>query len=303
MAAYRKEEMQMQSLDALWNDVLSKTRSRGAAAGGAVRRSVLEPVMVEEQRLRLEERMPGWQTVFCAAFPYYVNLPAPCHAISRYAWGMDYHLVLAECLAPAAALLRDAGARAEILVDASPVPERAAALLAGIGMLGDHGLVIVPPYGSYVFLGTIVTDAPAQVPDTGSVGRFARCVQCGACRRACPTGALNTAKFQVERCLSHISQKRGLLAGWEEALLRENDCLWGCDACQAACPYNRTPRETEIPELRENLITTITREMLAGHTNRTFRQQYGTRAFSWRGPGVLRRNLDSLERAKSPGRK
>ncbi len=125
--------------------------------------------------------------------------------------------------------------------------------------------------------------------------KIAHCVHCGACRRACPTGALGTDGFQMERCLSHISQKKGPLTGWEAALLRESGCLWGCDACQEACPYNRAPRETEIPAFREELTRTVTREMVSGHTNRTFRQQYGTRAFSWRGPGVLLRNLDNLE--------
>ena len=74
---------------------------------------------------------------------------------------MDYHRVLAARLSPAAKLLTESGAHAETLVDASPVPERTAALSAGVGMLGCHGLVIVPPYGSYVFLGTIVTDSCA----------------------------------------------------------------------------------------------------------------------------------------------
>ncbi len=281
--------------DAFWETVCSEIRRRGAAACGTAGRAALEPLMTEEQRRRLEARVPGWRTVFCAAFPYYVDAPAPRRAISRYAWGMDYHVILAECLEPAAALLRGTGARAEILVDASPVPERAAALLAGIGMLGDHGLVIVPPYGSYVFLGTVVTDAPPQRRDAMTAEKIAHCVHCGACRRACPTGALGTDGFQMERCLSHISQKKGPLTGWEAALLRESGCLWGCDACQEACPYNRAPRETEIPAFREELTRTVTREMVSGHTNRTFRQQYGTRAFSWRGPGVLLRNLDNLE--------
>lgn len=285
----------MQEAERLFDAVRAAMQSHGAAGCGVCRRAALEPVMTAGQRVRLEERLPGWRAVFCAAFPYFVNLPAPPRSISRYAWGMDYHRVLAGRLLPAAELLVASGARAEVLVDASPVPERAAALLSGVGMLGDHGLIIVPPYGSYVFLGTVATDSPAFDGLALTESCAARCPGCGACRAACPTGALGADGFLMERCLSHISQKKGGLADWERALLRENGCLWGCDACQEACPYNRAPRETGIPEFREALTAAVTRGMLEGLSNREFQRRYGARAFAWRGPGVLRRNLDILD--------
>lgn len=285
----------MQDSLSLRETVCTAVRACGAAACGAVRRGVLEPVMTDGQRARLEACVPDWQAVFCAAFPYFVDIPAPRRAFSRYAWGMDYHRVLAGRLTPAADLLRAAGAHAAVLVDASPVPERAAALFSGVGLLGDHGLVIVPPYGSYVFLGTIATDAPGLDVPVMQEGPIARCTHCGACHAACPSGALGEDGFQKERCLSHISQKKGDLSEEERALLRENGCLWGCDACQEACPYNRAPRETEIPEFRKALIQSIPRELLEGLSNRAFERLYGTRAFAWRGPGVLRRNLNVLD--------
>ena len=285
----------MQNMEALYVSACMAARVSGAAACGAVRRRVLEPVMTDAQRVHLEKRVPGWRAVFCAAFSYFVDVPVPRRAISRYAWGTDYHRVLAQRLMPAAELLRAAGMRAEVLVDASPVPERAAALFSGIGMLGDHGLVIVPPYGSYVFLGTIVTDAPGLDEVCAQEGIITRCPHCGACRAACPSGALGEDRFLPERCLSYISQKKGSLTAQECVLLQKNSCLWGCDACQEACPYNQSPRETEIPEFRTALIQSIQREMLDGLSNRAFQRLYGTRAFSWRGPGVLRRNLDILD--------
>ena len=102
----------------LFQAVSHTLRSHGAAACGVCPRRALEPCMTQRQREQLEEKMPGWRAVFCAAFPYYVNLPAPPHAISRYAWGMDYHRVLAARLSPAAKLLTESGAHAETLVDA-----------------------------------------------------------------------------------------------------------------------------------------------------------------------------------------
>lgn len=271
----------------------------GAAACGTVSRAVLEPVMTDAQRAQLALRVPEWRTVFCAAFPYFANVPAPRHAISRYAWGLDYHKVLAQRLTPAAEHLRALGAHAEVLVDASPVPERAAALYAGIGILGDHGLVIVPPYGSYVFLGTIVTDSEDPDAPLAQTPAISQCTHCGACRAACPSGALSPEEFHPERCLSHLSQKKGDLSPWEQALLQQNDCLWGCDVCQEACPYNRDPRETALPEFREALIQTLSQDQLNGLSNREFQRRYGTRAFAWRGPAVLRRNLELLAKSES----
>ncbi len=277
------------------NAVRAAVLSNGAAACGAVGRTLLESVMTSAQRAKMERLLPGWRAVICAAFPYYVNLPAARGTISRYAWGMDYHLVIARRLEPAARLLRESGADAAVLVDASPVPERAAALYAGVGMLGDHGLIIVPPYGSYVFLGTVATTSPVWDGLAEKPADFARCTHCGACRRACPSGALGEDGFRAERCLSAISQKKGGLSDAERTLLRENHCLWGCDVCQEACPYNRTPRETELPEFREGLTQAITRDMLEGLSGRAFQRRFGNRAFAWRGVGVLRRNLDILD--------
>ena len=279
---------------ALRDRVRAAVLENGGSACGAVCRDALEPDMTPDQRTRLERLVPGWRAVICAAYPYYVEVPGAKGNISRYAWGMDYHQVIARRLEPAAARLRDSGAAARVLVDASPVPERAAALYAGLGMLGDNGLMILPPWGSYFFLGTIATDADAfdglEPPESP-----ARCEHCGACRRACPSGALSETGFQIERCLSHISQKKGELSDSERALLWKNRCLWGCDVCQACCPHNRAPRETEIPEFRDGLTLSLTREMLAGLSNRAFQRRFSDRAFTWRGIGVLRRNLDILD--------
>ena len=73
--------------------------------------------------------------------------------------------------------------------------------------------------------------------------------------------------FKRSAAFPIFRKKKGDLSEEERALLRENGCLWGCDACQEACPYNRAPRETEIPEFRKALIQSIPREMLEGLSN------------------------------------
>ena len=176
--------------------------------------------------------------------------------------------------------------------DNSPLPEREAAWLAGIGLRGKNGLLILPPYGTYVFLGTILTGAALDVPERPAAPD---CPDCGACRAACPAGALGEGGADVSRCLSELTQKKGALTEEETARLRVHPLIWGCDFCQRACPYNAAPARSPLPEFSTSLVDALENSDLEGLTNRTFRDKYGGRAFAWRGPGPLRRNLGLKE--------
>ncbi|HIY09077.1 MAG TPA: DUF1730 domain-containing protein, partial [Firmicutes bacterium] len=172
--------------------------------------------------------------------------------------------------------------------DSSPVPEVEAAARAGLGRVGEHGLLIHPVYGSWCFLGEIVTDLP--LPPTGD-GAVHPCEGCGACRRSCPSGALGKKAFAPERCRSHISQKKGVLTPWEEAQLARGGFVWGCDRCGQACPHNADPLPTPLEEFSRGLVPVATRENLPLLVR--------THACGWRGKGVLERNLKILEAAGS----
>lgn len=238
--------------------------------------------------------------VFIAAFPYWAGAEQAQGNLSRYARGEDYHLALSRRLGQITQAL-EAQFPGKTFVpgaDNSPLPERQCARLAGLGMIGRHGLVILPPYGSWVFLGTILTDlplpsAPQPAPD---------CLGCNACIRACPTGALTEQGCDPERCLSALTQKKGSLTPEEEVWLKAHPLIWGCDCCQLACPYNQHTQPSSLPELTGDTVNTpylasLFAKDLEGLTNRTFRATYGDRAFAWRGPAVLRRNL-ALKEAK-----
>ena len=81
----------------------------------------------------------------------------------------------------------------------------------------------------------------------------------------------------------------------EAARLRVHPLIWGCDFCQRACPYNAAPAHSPLPEFSTSLVDALENSDLEGLTNRTFRDKYGGRAFAWRGPGPLRRNLGLKE--------
>lgn len=272
-------------------------KAAGAAAWGAASLSGLQPFLAPAAAEKLAELCPNAQGVLVAAFPYYAG-QAPGN-LSLYCRGEDYHQVLARRLGGVCRALEERYPGHTFVpgADNSPVPELAAAELAGVGHRGRHGLRIVPPYGSYVFLGTILTDLPLS--STGPAAGTLCPENCRACQRACPTGALTETGCQVSKCLSELTQQKGELPPAVEEQIRKSPTVWGCDLCQRACPWNQKAALSPLPEFREDLTPSLTLEELADLSNKAFRRRYADRAFAWRGIGPLRRNL-TLQEGESP---
>ncbi len=230
---------------------------------------------------------PDAQSVLVYLFPYFAGR-RPGN-LSLYARGRDYHAVIRDALTPVADRLceRHPAHRFAVLADDSPLPEVRAAVLAGLGAAGQNGLLIHETYGSYVVIGTIASSLP--IPAAQQLPRA--CLGCGACVRACPARAIGAAGVDPARCLSALTQRGGDVSAEEAALLRQHPLAWGCDACQTACPMNRDVPLTETPAFRENLIDSLDADALDGLTRRAFLEKYPGRAFTWRGPAPLRRNL------------
>ena len=264
----------------------------GAAAWGGLPFSELAADMTPAALAKAEELCPNPRAVLVAAFPYYAGEGGG--NLSLYARGRDYHQVVTGRLNTVCDFLRKKYKNSSFFpaADNSPLPERQAAWRCGIGLRGKNGLVILPPYGSYVFLGTILTDAdldlPLRVPSPD-------CMDCGRCLAACPGGALGEVGVDLERCLSELTQRKGALTAEQEELLRAHPLIWGCDVCQRACPYNAAPALTSLPEFSTALVDRLEKGDLEGLTNRGFREKYPGRAFTWRGPAPLRRNLELKE--------
>lgn len=235
-------------------------------------------------------------SVLMAAFPYL--LPEERYAgrnVSRYAVPRDYHEICGARLERACALLRAAfpGEEFRPHCDSTSLPEVDLAIKAGLGIRGKHNLLITQAYGSWVFLGGIVT--AAQLPMHNAQRTMHNCLNCNACVNACPTGALSGHGFDKSKCLSHITQRRGELSPEEAALMRRANTAWGCDLCQEACPHNRNAKIDPLPEFLLDPIARVTEDTpLAG------------RAYAWRGERVLRRNIATLNTTKAahnaPGR-
>lgn len=222
------------------------------------------------------------KSVIICAFDYYIA-DVEHRNLSRYAIVPDYHIVVGELLKSACADLKaHFSGSFEPFVDNSPIPEVFTAAKAGLGVIGDHGLLITPDAGSYVFLGEIVTDI--ELPETG--GRIEYCMHCGACRLHCPNQAIVENHVEKSRCLSFITQKKGELTEEEKGFIRSNGSAWGCDRCQDCCPMNRRSFSTDLTQFSTFVVENL--------TSSTVDDLFEGRAFSYRKPQVIKRNLQIL---------
>ncbi len=219
---------------------------------------------------RAKSRLPkNAKTIIMAAFPYKVREEKP-ERLSRYAAVPDYHIVCKKLLDAAAKKLKEKFEDNEfaVFIDNSPIPEVAAAVHSGLGVLGKNGLLIHEKYGSFVFLGEIVTDL-ALPADKGDK----KCLDCGRCRAACPT------KLCKQNCLSSVNQQKKPLTDEQKVLIRENNYIWGCDICSEVCPMNK------------NVPTTYINEFIEGYRhNYSENENPDDRAYNWRGTEVIKRN-------------
>jgi len=256
----------------------------------------LKPHMSARQLASAERLCPECRSVQLFVFPYYAG-DAPGN-LSLYCRGTDYHAVVADYLEAEVRRLaaQHPNERFAVGVDSSPIPEKTAARLAGLGMVGLHMMMIVPPFGSYIFLGEILSTLPAP---TQNLPEQKQCNRCGACVMACPTQAIELqadgrAKLLREHCISALTQKRGRLTDAEECMLKQSATIFGCDLCQRVCPHNKGLPLTTIPPFREGLLCGLDEADLEPLTEAEFQQRYGRYAFAWRGREVLLRNLRLL---------
>ncbi len=201
----------------------------------------------EEVREDVRRLVPGAHSVIVTLTNYYDPCPQPAGVprIAMYARGRDYHAVLKERLHALLREIRQQEPEAEgrCFVDSAPLLEHAWARRAGLGWQGKNTLLIRKGLGSFCFIGTIITTARFDRYDTPFTANH-----CGTCRRcvdACPTGALQPGSLDAHRCISYqtIENKEDCP---DELLRLAGERLFGCDACQTACPWNArlTPHRT-----------------------------------------------------------
>lgn len=177
--------------------------------------------------------------------------PVPLRGrVARYAWGRDYHRVLGKRLSRVVKELRRRylGAEFRSFTDATPLSERHYGESGGIGFTGRNTLLISGQYGSWFFVGEILSTI-AFAASRLSSGRHGACpISCRRCIDVCPTGALEGPhRIDARRCISYLTiEHSGSIP--EELRPQMGDWIFGCDLCQEVCPLNVRARVTEVSD-------------------------------------------------------
>jgi len=206
----------------------------------------------KEVKYRPDKIVEGCQSILVSALGCYRHDDAARSArmiarVARYARGRDYHRQLGWRLRKIAKHL-EAGLpdhRFRPFTDVGPLDERWLAEESRLGFTGRHTLTIHPRLGSWLVLGHIVSTYPFKGPPpsrstTSCPARCRRCVD------ACPTAALSLpGRLDASRCVSYLSieHPEAVESPLAEAV---GDRLFGCDACQEACPFNEQVKTTEV---------------------------------------------------------
>lgn len=223
--------------------------------------------------------MPSAKSVIVFVVSYKSELSGN---ISKYTYGKDYHTVMKEIADSAIKILESNGYIGKAFSDTGDLCDRHLAYLAGLGFLGKNHMLIHPKFGSFIFIGYILTDCPLEADKPLEKS----CINCGECIRQCPSGTLLSGDFS--KCISHITQKKGELSEDEQALIKKGKLIWGCDICQNVCPHNKNAPYATNPAFCDDLITELN---IGEISNREFLRKYRDRAFSWRGKNVIVRNI------------
>lgn len=206
----------------------------------------------------------------------------------RASWGMDYHHVLREKLQLLEEYISEwlPEAKMRSMVDTGELVDRAVAQRAGIGWSAKNCSIITPEFGSYVYLGEMITNIPFE-PD---IPMEDQCGDCTLCLDACPTGALiQGGQLNAQRCIAFLTQSKKPIP--EEFRAKIGNRVYGCDTCQTVCPKNKgkynlhQPSFEPEPELTKPLLVPM-----LNLSNREFKETYGHMSGAWRGKNPIQRN-------------
>ncbi|ADO76953.1 tRNA epoxyqueuosine(34) reductase QueG [Halanaerobium praevalens] len=228
-------------------------------------------------------QLDNLNSIIVAAISY--NNQGGNQYLSNYVTVLDYHNYLENKLEELVNNLKnkiDKDFNYKIFVDTAPFLEREVARKAGVGFIGKNTMLINPNFGSYLFLGEILTDLKIK-KDQPLINT---CANCKICLENCEGDALKKDYLlAADDCISYLTQKKSLLT--EENIKKINNHLWGCDACQEKCPYNKnilTTNNKNLNFFNKNLsyFLNLKRKKIPAELEKT--------AIVWRGNRILLRN-------------
>lgn len=244
---------------------------------------------------KIEEGAKSVISVLINYFPSQKQVDPSAPEISKYTYGRDYHFVVKEKLNELLIFIQSeiSPCRGRAFVDSAPILERSLAKAAGLGWIGKHSLLINKYYGSYVFIGELITDLNLayDLPFTSD-----HCGTCTRCIDACPTQAIVADRVvDARKCISYhtIENKGEVPVSIREKL--ENH-IFGCDICQDVCPWNKVISPNQSADFKpiEGLLE-MQRKDWAELDRPTYRKRFRNSAFERAGYLRLMRNITNLE--------
>jgi len=234
--------------------------------------------------------LKGCRTIVSLAYPYYSQKPATPDdfTVSRYSQPNqeDYHYRLKRLCRELADMIEEMhpGSRSRVCVDSAPILEKSFACSSGIGFIGKNNMLIIPGYGSFLYLAELLTTAPLEYSAVKAMDN--QCGSCKLCIDSCPTGALEKPFYlDASRCLSYLSiEYRGAIN--RDTGMKMANCFFGCDRCQEVCPFNfgDISRWISLPSTDEFLRM----------NEEEFKERFGKTVFARAGLKKIKTNIQAI---------
>ncbi|TWD89655.1 epoxyqueuosine reductase [Neobacillus bataviensis] len=249
-----------------------------------------------DKRVTPEMLLEGAQSIISIALAYPAKMTIRVESkkgerrgiFSRASWGLDYHHILRDRLTKLEEFIinKIPNAKLKSMVDTGELSDRAVAERAGIGWSGKNCSIITPEFGSYVYLGEMITNIPFE-PDTPIEDN---CGSCTKCLDACPTGALiQGGQINANRCISFLTQTKELIP--DEFREKIGNRVYGCDSCQTACPINKGINFHFHEEMEPDpVVAKPLLKPILKLSNREFKKRFGSISGAWRGKKPIQRN-------------
>ena len=225
-----------------------------------------------------------FKSAIVVLMPYYKNsriIDKNFAYVAACYHSIDYHIVLKSKLLNVCNFLKTFGYLTRVCVDDNELDERYLAFKAGLGFYGLNHLLINDKYGSFFFIGIILTDAIFEYDKPLQK----TCMMCKRCIENCPNNAIKAnGDFNGNQCVSYITQSKNISKA-DEMLI--DQCIFGCDICSNVCPHNK-----HIVNYSREQLVTIDVKNYFHLSNKEFNNLYGNRAFAWRGRNIFERNIN-----------
>lgn len=237
------------------------------------------------------------KTIISFAFPYLIEGENYNKYFSKYTQGKDYHYVVSSYLKKICDFIESRGYSSKYFCDTNNLPERYIAYLCGVGHIGKNSLLYTKNYGSYVFLGEIITDCilfdsensngEFYIEKFKDMKDFKFCGDCTRCLKSCPNDVLRIKNFN--KCVSNLTQKKSLN---DDEINNLNGMIFGCDVCQDSCPKNKNIKYSNIEDFKiEKFIEDMDDSVIMSMDNKYFKENFKKISCSWRGKNLLKRNV------------